>query len=791
LLLNPCRINDWRLSEALKAVFIALIILWAFVGLDAVGIDVPLVRGVVGVGYLLFVPGILILRVLRIHQLDSVRTALFTVGLSIAAIMGIGLFMNVVYPVLGVEQPLTLISVIGTVSFVTVILAAASYWRDRAFADDATIDWKHMLRPTALFLCLLPFVAIFATYAMNVYGSNLALLGLLVVIAATAFWIGASSSISRESYPLAVFAIALAMLFFASLISSNVWGWDSQKELYSANLVLTSGAWNPSLADSTNAVASITVLAPFLSLISGVSVMWLFKIVYPLIFALVPLALFVIVRSQTNDKVAFLSAFFVSLLFTFFGEMPALARQEIAELFLVLLLVLTVDKYRSVAEKRRVYVLFAIFAGSLVVSHYALAFIYLAYVSVAWLLLFLVDNPAVSRLRRSAEKMGSNRPTKPYRMLKLVFVVAFAVFTAAWYLSIGSAASAPIDTVVGQILHTIAPRTIAIALGVGAALYVSALAFIYAVTARRLKKTGTWLWLYAATPLAPLVAFRWWMNYGAVSLIDVFQVGTLSPLHEFGLSLYVLSVLLIVVGLGALALRRFQWRFDAEYVALALASFAVLITATIIPVLAFSINTTRLFHVSTIMLAPFCVTGGLIVAQSVAKIVIRKRKKVPESLTLRLVVAFFVTLFLFNSGFIYEVTHQESASFVLNGSVDAPLFNDREVAAAQWLNGMRGSGASGGALIPIYADAHRRALFDRFDLYHPASYLLQPVRDTPRNSYVYLGTFNVERGQVAQIAATTLLKGTGITYVDLHGTTGDRGKIFDDGGAAIYFRRPM
>lgn len=791
MLLNPCRINDWRLSEALKAVFIALIILWAFVGLDAVGIDVPLVRGVVGVGYLLFVPGILILRVLRIHQLDSVRTALFTVGLSIAAIMGIGLFMNVVYPVLGVEQPLTLISVIGTVSFVTVILAAASYWRDRAFADDATIDWKHMLRPTALFLCLLPFVAIFATYAMNVYGSNLALLGLLVVIAATAFWIGASSSISRESYPLAVFAIALAMLFFASLISSNVWGWDSQKELYSANLVLTSGAWNPSLADSTNAVASITVLAPFLSLISGVSVMWLFKIVYPLIFALVPLALFVIVRSQTNDKVAFLSAFFVSLLFTFFGEMPALARQEIAELFLVLLLVLTVDKYRSVAEKRRVYVLFAIFAGSLVVSHYALAFIYLAYVSVAWLLLFLVDNPAVSRLRRSAEKMGSNRPTKPYRMLKLVFVVAFAVFTAAWYLSIGSAASAPIDTVVGQILHTIAPRTIAIALGVGAALYVSALAFIYAVTARRLKKTGTWLWLYAATPLAPLVAFRWWMNYGAVSLIDVFQVGTLSPLHEFGLSLYVLSVLLIVVGLGALALRRFQWRFDAEYVALALASFAVLITATIIPVLAFSINTTRLFHVSTIMLAPFCVTGGLIVAQSVAKIVIRKRKKVPESLTLRLVVAFFVTLFLFNSGFIYEVTHQESASFVLNGSVDAPLFNDREVAAAQWLNGMRGSGASGGALIPIYADAHRRALFDRFDLYHPASYLLQPVRDTPRNSYVYLGTFNVERGQVAQIAATTLLKGTGITYVDLHGTTGDRGKIFDDGGAAIYFRRPM
>ena len=76
MLLNPCRINDWRLSEALKAVFIALIILWVFTGLDALGIDVPLVRGIVGVGYLLFVPGMLILRVLRIHQLDSLRTCL-------------------------------------------------------------------------------------------------------------------------------------------------------------------------------------------------------------------------------------------------------------------------------------------------------------------------------------------------------------------------------------------------------------------------------------------------------------------------------------------------------------------------------------------------------------------------------------------------------------------------------------------------------------------------------------------------------------------------------------------
>jgi len=788
--LNPFRINDWKLTETLKAVFILQFVVLALAGLDVAGIHLPLARALTGVAYMLFVPGILILRVLRAHGIGSTRTLLFSVGLSIATVMFVGLFANVVYPLLGIERPLGLAPVVGTMTATVVLLAAASYWRDRDFADEQTLDWQRVLSPPVLVLCLLPFISVLATYVMNVYGSNLALLGLLVVVAATALWVGASPSISKESYPLAVFAIALAMLLFASLISSNVWGWDSQKELYSANLVLTSGAWNPSFADATNAVASITLLAPFLSLMSGISVTWLFKVVYPLVFALVPLAIFVTVRSQTNDKIAFLSAFFVSSLFTFFGEMPALARQEIAELFLVLLLILTVEKYRSAAEKRRVYALFAVFAGSLIVSHYALALIYLAYISVAWLLLFLVDNPALGRLRRSVQKMQADRPTTPHRMLTLVFVLAFAIFTAAWYLSLGSAATAFIDTVVGQISRAIALRTIAIAIGVSAVIYVSALALIYALAARRLRKKSTWPWLYAAAPPVLLVALRWCgAHYDALSLNDVLQVSTLSPLHEFGLALYVLSVLLIVIGLGALAFRRFRWSFDAEYVALALASFAVLIAATIIPLLAFSINTTRLFHISTIMLAPFCVTGGLLAAQSVAKIVIRRRETAHKAFTLRLVAAFFVTFFLFSSGFVYEVTHQGSTSFVLNSSVDAPVFNGREVAAGQWLHDTRGSGASGGPLIPIYADAHRRALFDRFDLYHPAAYFLKPVWDTPRNSYIYLGTFNVERGQVAQIAATTLLKGTEISYVDLRGPTEARSKIFDDGGAAIYYPR--
>ena len=60
----------------------------------------------------------------------------------------------------------------------------------------------------------------------------------------------------------------------------------------------------------------------------------------------------------------------------------------------MLLLIVLVDKRVGSEGKAPLYALCAIFAASVVVSHYALAFIFIAYLVVAWLLLFLVDNPA-------------------------------------------------------------------------------------------------------------------------------------------------------------------------------------------------------------------------------------------------------------------------------------------------------------------------------------------------------------------------------------------------------------
>jgi uncharacterized membrane protein len=790
MFLNPFLLNDWKIKATLKTVFALLFVAWALVGLDALGVHLPLLRGTFGAICLLFVPGMLILRALRIHRLGSARTLIFAVGLSIAAVMFIGLFMNAIYPFAGVARPITLISSMGTISAFILVLCAVSYWKDRDFVDVTAIDPNRVLMPRVLFLFLIPFMMIIAVYAMNAYHTNVALLAALVIIGATAFWIATSARLEKEWYPVAVFGIAVAMLYFGSLNSSYVWGWDIQKELYHANLVLANGVWNVSVSGSTNSVTSVTLLAPILSLTTGVSVTWLFKIVYPLVLALVPLGLFVAFQRQTNDKIAFLSAFFVSLLFTFFGEMPALARQEIAELFLTLLLVLIVDKYQFIARKKSAYALYAIFAISLIISHYALAFIYLAYVIIAWLLLFLVDNPALRRLRRADLSRAAVSSLAPQRMLTLVFVVSYAVFAIAWYESFGTAAATSISQVNEMLRTTFAPLTIAIAIGVGALLYVSALILIYFVTARRQRQMSTNSRFFSAAPFALLAILAFTrVVFSGVSFKDLLQIGTLSPLHQIGLFMYLISVFFIVAGLGALALIRCRRRFDAEFAALALASLTIFITAALVPQLAFSINTTRLFHISTLLLAPFCVVGGVFVIWVLAQIFRRTWTANRSSFAFKLVAAFFVVLFFFSTGFVYEVTQQQSTSFILNNNVDAPRFDEQEVVGAQWLHDVRSSASVGGPLLPIYADVHRRVLFDSLDLDNPARAFLNLSYRAPSNAYVYLGTFNVKTGQLAEVRTTTVLQGMVINYANLRNTTGGRSKIFDDGGAAVYYSR--
>ena len=95
---NVFTLNDWKFNEFATVIIIIQVLMWIVGLLSLNSIHIPVFNDIVTLLYLGFVPGIIILRILKLHDLGNTFTTLLSVGLSIASVMLIGLFMNQVYP---------------------------------------------------------------------------------------------------------------------------------------------------------------------------------------------------------------------------------------------------------------------------------------------------------------------------------------------------------------------------------------------------------------------------------------------------------------------------------------------------------------------------------------------------------------------------------------------------------------------------------------------------------------------------------------------------------------------
>ena len=179
---NPLQMNDWEIGKFLKVVLAIHIAMCGAICLDVVGLQIPIIRPLIGFIYLTFVPGILILRIIRLHKISNIETLLYTVGLSLATLMFTGFFMNMTYPSFGISEPISLTPLIITISAVVLVLCILCYVRDKDFSDPSFIDIEEVLSPPVLFLCLIPFMAVLGTYLVNFHHSNILLMFLNILL---------------------------------------------------------------------------------------------------------------------------------------------------------------------------------------------------------------------------------------------------------------------------------------------------------------------------------------------------------------------------------------------------------------------------------------------------------------------------------------------------------------------------------------------------------------------------------------------------------------------------------
>jgi uncharacterized membrane protein len=349
--------------------------------------NLPVARQIVVFVYLTFIPGFVIFNLLKLEKFSKLETLIFSVGFSVAFLMFAGLLINEFSFLFGISQPLSTLPLIIAINSIILIGGILAYLRSDGIKLLETNTLK--VSPLTLSLVILPILTVIGAMWVNVYDSNSILLLALIIISLV-FIIGTiSTRLPSGFYPVAIFVIAVSLLFHSTLISKNwvSYGSDTPIEYFVFKTTQNNAHWSfgTPVFGRFNSMLSITVLPVIYSNLLNIDATNVIKIIYPLIFAFVPLALYQLWQTYFGKRGAFAAAFLLMAQSTFYMEMLGLNRQMIAELFFVLLLFTLSKRIKGVKKVG----CFIIFSFALITAHYGLAEIFLFFVSAAWILLLM------------------------------------------------------------------------------------------------------------------------------------------------------------------------------------------------------------------------------------------------------------------------------------------------------------------------------------------------------------------------------------------------------------------
>jgi uncharacterized membrane protein len=644
--------------------------------------------------------------------------------------MFIMLLMNSILPALGIPDPLSFLSLFIIFTSSVFILSLAAYFVDRNFKtenispNDQTNRKKTSVLAT-LAILFIPISSVLGTFLATFYNTNLLLL-LVVISISLIFIIAAFGKLDSRLYPLAILAIAITLLYQISLVSNYPVGVDSNSELYFYNLASKNLIWNPSLPYTYNSALSIVMLPNLYSQFVGISGVWVFKIVYPLIFSLVPLGLYEVYRKQTNTQIAFLATFFFMSVFTFFNEMPSLGREEIAEFFVILFLLVMLE---SKISPRKKTLLLMLFGASMIISHYGLTYLFMLYLTVTYLVVFVLSSKGFAyfvekrfsgfraifveksdlALATTGEKNSVNR-FYINRKLTIGTILFFVIFALIWNVYISNSATLSSVLVIGRDIYS-----------------------------------GVSSDFFGMANRGQIVANSLGTSSGLILRWD-------------SRIFYYVTELLIIIGVVGYLTKAKRSLFSLEYGAMALISIIVIFATILVPFFAGSLNSSRLYQFTIVFLAPFCVIGAIMISDLLAKvspILSSRRSRKLFSGTLISIV--LVAYFLFNTGFIYEITGSAPSSIALslnrmsasnNTEVQvwshSQVNSKQDVAGASWLSQNRNSSFQ--TFSDLISLSHVLPCYGMI-LPYSIQVLSNKTQNNPyMSSYIFLGELNIVHG---------------------------------------------
>jgi len=732
--------------ERLVATMVALYVLVSVLAL--VPADLPVIVTAPPAALVLaFVPGMLFLLWTNEFKFDA-RSLLYALGTSLVIVMVIGFSANLLFPLFGVSQPLSLWimgpslgAVIGGLAFDTI--------RKRR-GNRLSLPLPCQATPTPLAFALLPFLSILSVFLLNVTGDNRFLVGVLLVVAVVP--LVTVTVVNQRWYSFGIWTTALAILYHKSL-------WKYAGFSGSPGVVRSYQLrrWTPGIDEvhlSSTPLLENGVLFPTLARFGDIQPLTQMQVVNPFVVAFIPLSLFVAFRSYVDARKAFLGASVFAFAHPFYIQYPTAGRAATPVLFLALFAVVLGDTDLSPVSEA---VLRLSFVAGIVVSHYGTSyFVMFAFIGALVILFTLrrVERAIFSSLSESPVTDGgqllSERVRRPERLssenrFPPTVVLFFTAGVLAWYIYMANGSSFSLPNHIARSLSQLLSGE----LGSGR-------------TAARLKR-----------------------NYGTLAI-------SLSKL------LYVALAGLIGIGLLSEAYRRYlssdDQRFNVEYNVIA----AVLLATFSSTILVRNWGGGRpmmITFVFTTILAPVGLVALLksIRFLSNASFDPHRIGEVGFSMVLvamLLLNAGVASALVWGGGAPSNVPSQEHLQTSQNPEFRNGVYRTADISLHVWLIDNHGSGynAYGGRFVNGQTDWYRPHIvagtegLQGYEGWQPRGELSDWVGNGVEPGYVVLAGHNVALGKIWGVST-----GDPTTLAEIHSEFEQRSRVYANGQGAIYF----
>jgi len=389
---------------------------------------------------LVTLPGGLALLLLVGSVRVDLRWILSAIGLSLLGLMALGAVLNVALLAVGYERPMTTVPLATGVTVVVLGLLAAFYRVRREATIEVSVPQP---QPLLFALLLVPLLSIVAVKVLNLTGTNVPIIGVLVAVAVLP--LALVTFADRSWYGFGLWTMAIAILYHKSLARiHNFSGSPDVVYTYEA------GYWRPGLVENTPEASELLangVLYPSFARLTELEIFTQMEVVNPLFISTIPVALYVVARGYVGEKRALLVGALFAFAHPFYLQFPPGGRAGTPVVFLGLLaLVLTDDRSDPQAKQ----LLALLFALGVVVSHYGTSYLLLFALlgASALVIVYPIVDDVIAAVRvrffdRSTDAEGEESPGIRHPIgrgryssgiLTYSFVSFYLVADLAWYL---------------------------------------------------------------------------------------------------------------------------------------------------------------------------------------------------------------------------------------------------------------------------------------------------------------------------------------------------------------------